>query len=78
MTQLVVTDSGKTIVANIETTQVVMTGLLGPAVGSSITNSVDIDTTGLQDGGLLVYNSATQKWVATNLLEKQIFEAGQF
>lgn len=78
MTDVVVTDLGKTVVANVQTTQVVTTGLLGPAIASSITNSVDIDTTALQDGGLLVYNSATQKWVATNLLEKQIFEAGQF
>lgn len=78
MTQVVVTDLGKTVVANVQSTQVIATGLLGPAIASSITNSVDIDTTTLQDGGLLVYNSATQKWVATNLLEKQIFEAGQF
>jgi len=26
----------------------------------------------------LVYNTATNMWKATNLLDKQIFEAGQF
>lgn len=77
-TQVVVTDIGKTVVANIQATRVVTSGMLPPIVVSSITNSVDIDISGLQDGGTLVYNTATNKWVATNLLDKQIFEAGQF
>ena len=78
MTQVVVTDLGKTIVANIQTTQVITSGMMPPNTVGTITNSADIDISGLQDGGTLVYNASTNKWVATNLLDKQIFEAGQF
>ena len=78
MTQVVVTDLGKTVVASIQTTQVVTSGMMPPNTVGTITNSADIDISGLQDGGTLVYSAATNKWVATNLLDKQIFEAGQF
>lgn len=78
MTEVVVTDLGKTVVANVQTTQIVTSGMMPPNMVGNITNSSDVDITGLQDGGMLVYNAATNKWVATNLLEKQIFEAGQF
>jgi hypothetical protein len=79
MTQVVVTDKSSTVVvADPSNTRVITAGLMPPSIVSSITNSVDIDTTQLQDGGVLVYNSTTQKWTATNTFEKQIFEAGQF
>ena len=57
---------------------IVVTGMMPPPSAGSITTSADVDLTQLQDGGVLVYNISTQKWTATNLLEKQIFEAGQF
>lgn len=78
MTEVVVTDLGKTVVANVEVTRVITAGLLPPNLAASISNSTDIDIAQLQDGGILVYDSTAQKWVATNLLDKQIFEAGQF
>lgn len=78
MTEVVVTDLGKTVVASLQTTQIVTSGLMPPAAVASIGASSDVDLTNLKNGGLLVYNSTTQKWVATNLLEQQIFEAGQF
>lgn len=78
MTEVVVTDLGKTVVASVQTTQVITSGMMPANVVGTITNSADIDISGLQDGGTLVYSSATNKWVATNLLDKQIFEAGQF
>lgn len=78
MTQVVVTDLGKTVVANVQVTKVVTSGMMPPNIVSTLTNSSDVDVSALQDGGILVYNAATNKWTATNLLEKQIFEAGQF
>jgi hypothetical protein len=57
---------------------VIVTGMMPPPVASSITNSVDVDLQQLQDGGVLVYNSTTQRWTATNLLDRQIIESGQF
>jgi len=88
MTDVVIIESNDTtvvqkqeihsVVVDDKKATVVVTGMMPPPVVSSITNSVDIDLAQLQDGGVLVYNSNTQKWTATNLLEKQIFEAGQF
>lgn len=78
--EVIVTDVGNTsVVQNPHTSTVVVTqGLLPPASVGSLTNSGDVDVSNLQDGGILIYNSATQKWTASNLLEKHIFEAGQF
>jgi len=88
MTDIVVTESNNTAVSsNVSINQVVtgdnsstviVTGIMGPAVTSSISQSNDVDMSQLRDGGVLVYNILTNKWVATNLLDKQIFEAGQF
>lgn len=38
----------------------------------------DVDMTGLDDGSVLVYSTASSKWEATNLLEKQTVECGQY
>lgn len=38
----------------------------------------DIDVSGLGDGSVLVYSTANSKWEATNLLEKQTVECGQY
>jgi phage baseplate assembly protein gpV len=79
MTQVIVTDKDTTvIVQNPLNTRVITSGLSAPPASVSITNSSDVDLTNLADGGILVYDSATQKWTAGNILEKQIFEAGQF
>lgn len=40
--------------------------------------NVDTTTNGLQDGSLLIYSTATSKWIAGKLLEKQEVEAGEF
>lgn len=77
-TELVVVNSEKIVVASIDNTKVITAGLMPASTISTITGSVDIDISELQDGGMLVYNASTKKWTATNLLEKQIFEAGQF
>jgi hypothetical protein len=88
MTDIVVTESNNTavssnvlinqVVTGDNSSTVIVTGIMGPAVTSSISQSNDVDMSQLQDGGVLVYNILTNKWVATNLLDKQIFEAGQF
>jgi hypothetical protein len=79
MTQVIVTEKGNTaIVQNPVATRVVTSGMLPPPVTGTLSLSTDVDITNLGDGGILVYNVATNKWTATNLLDKQIFEAGQF
>lgn len=38
----------------------------------------DVDTATLEDGSVLVYNIATEKWESTITLEKQIINGGNF
>jgi hypothetical protein len=59
-------------------TTLIVTGIMGPPTVNSITNSGDIDVSNLQSGSMLVYNTTTNKWVATKLLDQQTIEAGQF
>ena len=88
MTDVIVTESNNStvvqkqevhnVVVDDKKATIVVTGMMPPPSASTISNSADIDISALQDGGMLVYNATSQKWIATNLLEKQIFEAGQF
>jgi phage baseplate assembly protein gpV len=87
-TEVIVTQSGDTsvvqeqvvnrVVTDDKPARIITSGMLPPPAVNSITASGDVDITNLQDGGVLVYNTATNMWTATNLLDKQIFEAGQF
>jgi hypothetical protein len=87
-TEVVVTQSGDTsvvqeqiinrIVTDDKPARIITSGMMPPPAVNSITNSADVDISGLQDGGVLVYNTSTNMWTATNLFDKQIFEAGQF
>ena len=87
-TEVVVTQSGDTsvvqaqivnrVVTDDKPARIITSGMMPPPVANSLTNALDVDVTQLQDGGVLVYNTQTNKWTATNLLDKQIFEAGQF
>lgn len=88
MTEVVVTQSGQTsvvqdqkvnrVVTEDKPPRVITSGMMPPPAVNNLMTSGDVDVTNLQDGGILVYSASTNKWTATNLLEKQIFEAGQF
>jgi hypothetical protein len=43
-----------------------------------IENLSDADTTGIQDGSLLVYKTSTQKWTATIELDNQNLNGGSY
>ena len=43
-----------------------------------LSDLVDVNTTGVQDGNILIYNAATQTYVMTSLLNKQIIDCGEF
>lgn len=66
------------VVVKEDSSTVVVTGLLGPKTASSVTNSSDVSVENLADGSVLVYSSELNKWVATNKLEKQTVECGQY
>ena len=57
---------------------VIVTGIMGPRGATQIADASQFDLTALGEGSVLVYNSVTEKWVATNLLDQQIVESGQF
>ena len=69
------------------TTNVVSVGIQGPQgpQGQSgltgainISQAIDADTTNLVNGSILVYKTATQKWVSTTTLDAQNMDAGEF
>jgi hypothetical protein len=76
--KIVVTDQGVVLVTT-ETSGVVITGIMGPPGPSGTLSAMsDIDKTGLTDGATLVYSANNSIWKATNKLDNQILEAGQF
>jgi len=87
-TEVVVTQSGDTsviqeqiinrVVTDDKPARIITSGMMPPPAVNSIMAAGDVDLTALQDGGVLVYNTATNMWTATNLFETQIFEAGQY
>lgn len=87
-TEVIVTQSNNTsvvqeqlvnrVVIDDKPARVITSGMMPPPAVNSLTNASDVDISQLQDGGVLVYSTSTNKWTATNLLDKQIFEAGQF
>lgn len=74
----VVVSEEQVLVIQSDSPQVVLTGLMGPPGFTSITNANDVDKLQLTDGAVLVYKSQTATWKATNILDNQIIEAGQF
>ena len=54
--------------------------LSNPAVVESMQNIADVDivTEGLNNGSILVYKTATNKWTSTTLLNEQNMEGGEF
>jgi hypothetical protein len=46
------------------------------AIEATLSNALDVVADGIQDGGVLVYNEATEKWVAQNLLDLQVIDGG--
>lgn len=76
--QVTVTEQ-EVVVVTTDTTGVVVTGIMGPpGANGTISGASDLDTTGLTDGATLVYRADTAIWRATNRLDNQILEAGQF
>ena len=39
---------------------------------------VDLDTYGLEDGSVLVYNAFTQQWQSTTYIDRQHIDAGEY
>lgn len=77
----IVVSSTETVVLEVDTTSTITSGtyLSSGADGTnSITYASDVDITELLEGSVLVYNAINARWKATNLLQQQTIECGQF
>lgn len=77
MEAVIISDS-ETVVVSQDTGVVVVTGIMGPPGASSLSELSDVDKTQLVNGATLVYSASNAIWKATNKLDNQILEAGQF
>ena len=77
MEAIVISDS-ETVVVSQDTGTIVVTGIMGPPGASTLSELSDVDKTQLVNGATLVYDSSNAIWKATNKLDNQILEAGQF
>lgn len=55
-----------------------LTNLVNPSALGSMSDIGNVDTTTLQNGSVLVFNSTTNKWTSTIHLNNQDMEAGEF
>ena len=77
-TEVIVTEKNNQVVIERKEPQVVVAGLMGPAGATTIQALNDVDLTNLTNGGLLVYQTLVQKWVATTTLDAQNMEGGYY
>jgi len=68
----------QTVVTQNTSIQTIVTGIMGPPGVTTLSGASDVDKTQLTDGAVLVYKADTSIWRATNKLDNQILEAGQF
>lgn len=77
-TRTIVTDKNNTVVVDNKQPTIVLTGLLGPTGVTTMQGLSNVDITSLTSGAILVYNSTSQKWVATTTLDAQNMEGGYY
>ena len=56
----------------------VSTNLNNPIDSLSLVGDIDITTNGKLNGSVLVYNSTTDKWTSTTILDAQDVTGGQY
>lgn len=44
----------------------------------NVSDLTDVNTTNLENGSLLIFNTSTNKWTASRLLDNQTIEGGHF
>lgn len=77
-TQAVVTEKNNTVIIEHKQPQVIVAGMIGPQGITTLQGLQNVDTTNLQNGSVLVYASATEKWTSTTTLSAQNLEGGEF
>jgi len=77
-TEKIIVNGTEVIAVSTESSTIVVTGLLGPKSEMYLSQANDIDFSELKDGSTLVYNTNNTKWKATEKLDKQAIECGEF
>lgn len=72
------TEKNNTVVVRTETPRTIVTGIMGPPGKTTLNQLEDVDVAQLNSGSLLVYNTQSQKWTSTILLNQQIVDSGQY
>jgi hypothetical protein len=74
---VVIEKTEPTVVSSQSDTRVVVGGMIGP-VQTTIKGLSDVNVSNLSTGSLLIYDSGTDKWTSSKLLEQQTMEGGFF
>jgi hypothetical protein len=77
-TQAIVTEKNNTVIVEQKQPQVIVAGMIGPQGVTTLEGLSNVDITNLTNGGLLVYQTQVQKWVATTTLDAQNMEGGYY
>jgi hypothetical protein len=77
-TEVIITEKNNAVVIEKREPQVIISGMIGPAGVTTLQGLTNVDVTNLTNGGILVYNSTSQKWVATTTLDAQNMEGGYY
>jgi hypothetical protein len=77
-TEVIVTEKNNTVVIDRKEPKVVIAGMIGPQGVTTLQGLSNVDVSSLTNGGILVYNSTSQKWVATTTLDAQNMEGGYY
>jgi hypothetical protein len=79
---IIVDNSSDTLVIETPSAATIITiGEQGPPGAAGIeylSDLLDVDSSNLVNGSVLVYSTEEEKWIATNVLENQIIDSGQY
>jgi hypothetical protein len=77
-TVVIQTEKHNTVVVRTETPKTIVTGMMGPPGKSTMAGLEDVDMSTLTAGSILIYNTQTERWTSTTLLNQQVVDSGQY
>lgn len=68
----------QSVAVNVKPKQTVIVNQAGIVAVRKISDLIDVDVSAREDGSILIYDEAQEKFVASRLLEKQNINGGHF
>ena len=53
-------------------------GIQGISAAIAVSELTDVSLTNIKDGSLLIFDASSQIWAASNIIDKQALECGQY